>query len=301
MLKGASTVLRGPGAGNRVRLPDVRPQRGNVSAFDIVVKQQVAWARNRGLHPDVNGYLPDVLENMFVSLSAETEAAYRAAAGNELTDRDGERAKMRALHSSSALVCNAFEYWRTNLGAIARGLGIAESISKIQFEAQLPTGLRGTAPTLDLLLISSEELAWGVESKFTEPFQGRHRNQFAASYFASDAGLWHSRGLPECEVLARRLHSGDLAFAYLDAHQLLKHALGIRRKYRNGKLILLWHDPGTSESTDLEKEIQVFAEAIDATLGFRALSYHRVFDHLAQEEGSHDAYLDYVRSRYLAV
>jgi len=163
-----------------------------VSAIDIVMTRQLAWAKRNGLSPDAKGYLPSVRENLFAPLSSLTEAEFRQGAGNELTDRPGEPAKMRAAHSSSALVCNIFDSWRSSdPWAISRALGIPHVPEAVHFEAQLPTGLRGTPPTLDLLLLASDTLACGVESKFTEPFQvNEKRTPFAHSYFEEESGLW---------------------------------------------------------------------------------------------------------------
>jgi hypothetical protein len=66
----------------------------------------------------------------------------------------------KAVHSSSALVCNLFDYWRTaNPEAIGRAIDIALPVKVVRYEAQLPTGLRGSPPTLDLLLVASSTLA----------------------------------------------------------------------------------------------------------------------------------------------
>lgn len=123
-----------------------------------------------------------------------------AAALAELDDRLGEPAKMRALYSSSALVCNVFDYWRdVDPTSIGRALGIEVEVRDVRFEAPLSSGLRGTKPTLDLLLTGNSGLAFGVESKFTEPFQGhKKRVPFADTYFNGEAPLWSSLGLPIC-------------------------------------------------------------------------------------------------------
>jgi hypothetical protein len=44
-------------------------------------------------------------------------------------------------------------------------------------------------------------------------------------------------------------------FAYLGAPQLLKHAVGIKRRYSDGGLILVWYDTDTSEAQQLAGEI----------------------------------------------
>jgi hypothetical protein len=272
-------------------------------ALDLVMSRQLSWAAQRGLSPDGKSYLQSVGENLFAPLSSETEAEFRTSAGNELTDRPGEAAKMRAVHSSSGLVCNLFDYWRTtDREAIARALDIPSPIEDVRFEAQLATGLRGTPPTLDLLVVASATQAWGVESKFTEPFQTyAKRVPFAESYFEDELGLWSRLGLPRCQRLAEDISRGQTRFSYLDAPQLLKHALGLRRAYAEGQLLYLFYDVNASEVRLLAEEIQTFARSVDEALGFRAVKHQEVFARLSAEAAASASYLDYLRTRYFAV
>ena len=273
-----------------------------MDTFTAIVKQQIAWAEDRGLAPDARAYLPTFGENLFAPLSSSTERDFRGGAGCELEDRVDEPAKMRALYSSSALICNVFDYWRNvDLGSIGRSLGIGTTLADVRFEAQLSSGLRGTPPTLDLLLIADDTLAFGVESKFTEPFQGRQkRAPFAETYFKGKAGLWASLNLPKCQQLAERLNRGEIAFEYLDVAQLLKHTLGVRRKFKNGQLIFLWFDSKRSESEVLSREIGVFSQCVDPALEFRAVTHQEVFARLKQAASADSRHMDYLRARYFA-
>lgn len=267
------------------------------------MSQQVRWAAQHGLSPDSNGYLPAVRENLFAPLSPATAAEFRAGAGNELIDRPGEPAKMRALHSSSGLVCNIFDYWRiTDPEAIGRALGLSLAIRNVRFEAQLPTGLRGTPPTLDLLLVASPALAWGVESKFTEPFKPRRKSApFADSYFEDEVAVWTRLGLPRCQRLAEEISLSRVQFSYLDAPQLLKHALGIRRTYTEGQLLYVWFNVDAVEARLLATEIDTFARSVDEALGFRAVRHQEVFTRLSGEAAADASYVDYMRTRYFTV
>jgi len=274
-----------------------------MSAIDLVMIRQMDWAKRNGLTPDRNGYLTAVRENLFAPLNAETEAEFGAGAGNELSDRPGEPVKMRAVHSSSALVCNVFDHWRrSDSGVISRAFGIPHVPASIHFEAQLPTGLRGTPPTLDLLVIGSDNLAWAIESKFTEPFQAnKKRTTFAQSYFENETGLWAKLGLLRCQALANQLRDGRVNFRHLDVPQLLKHSLGLRRKYPQGRLLLLWYDVDAPETKVFADEIQAFAQSIDEEIGFRAITYQQVFARLATEPSAAPAYVEYIRNRYFPV
>jgi len=96
----------------------LRPYGESMESTKDVNQQQVAWARSRGLFPDVKGYLPALSDNLFRgALSAGAAKSFTAGAGGELTDTaaSGKRrfrpAKMRALHSSAALAVNVFDHW----------------------------------------------------------------------------------------------------------------------------------------------------------------------------------------------
>jgi hypothetical protein len=152
------------------------------------------------------------------------------------------------------------------------------------------------------LIVVSETLAWGVESKFSEPFYHHTRRKpFAKSYFQDDVGLWVRLDLPRCQELAEQLDRGQKQFRYLDASQLLKHALGIRQAYKEGKLILLWYDVGAPEARLYEDEIRVFANSVDKALGFSAITHQQAFARLATEPNASAAYINYLRSRYFEV
>jgi len=195
------------------------------------------------------------------------------------------------------------EYWRTtDPEAIARALEIPPPIIEVRFEAQLPTELRGTPPTLDLLLVASATRAWGIESKYTEPFQlHKNREPFTPSYFRDDSGLWTRLGLPRCQRLAEQISRGQKQFFHLDVPQLLKHSLGIRHAYVEGQLLYLWFDINTPDCRLLAKEIETFASLVDEVLGFRSVTHQEVFSHLSAEPTVNPAYVTYMRNRYFVV
>jgi len=269
-------------------------------AFEVVSSQQRRWADERGSHADARGYLPTLAENLFAPLSARALQEFGAGAGKELEDKMNEPAKMRALHSSSALVCNVFDHLRsTDPAAVSRVLGVTEPVKDVRLEAELRTGLRGIPPTLDVLLVGSDGWARGVESKFTEPYQHYQRDvAFAGSYFAGGRELWAAYGLPGCQRLAEAMTAGEIGYRHLDAAQLLKHVLGLRKYYSKSELMLLWYQVDAPESEALAGEIEDFARRVDPELGFRAITYQEVFDRLCHDPAADAAHLEYLRSRY---
>lgn len=269
-----------------------------------LMRSQVAWAKSRGMAPDTRGYLATVGANLFAGrLSDPAERDFRGGGGHELGDGEGDLAKMCALHSSSALAVNVFDYWAVRDRApLQHALRLDSEILCVRFEQQFPTGLGGTPPHLDVVLEQASDELIAIECKFTE-WMPRHRNvgaAFSQSYFPGSDGLWASRGLPRMQALAEAIHRRELAFEYLDAPQLLKHALGLghqsKERFRLWYLYFEW--PGKAGQAH-RKEIENFVERIDSKLQFRALPYQALIEDLAQAAApDHSGYIDYLRDRY---
>lgn len=103
-------------------------------------------------------------------LSACSRRDLAGGDGSEL-GKGGGRGKIQALHSSAALACNFFDYWRgRDLGLLSRALGISVRLCAVAFEQKFPTRLGGIAPNLDVVLYGCDGSLFAVESKFTEPF-----------------------------------------------------------------------------------------------------------------------------------
>jgi len=258
--------------------------------------RQAEWAKGRGLQADSKGYVPSLDDNLFCALSEETRGDYDRGAGDELGW------KMRAVHSSSALACNVFDYWRsTDPGAVGRALDVPVSVDSIRFEGQLPTGLSPTPPTLDLLLEAEGQAVAAVECKFAEPYSYKQAAvPFRVSYFRQGRSYWMEQGLPACQRLVEALRDGATRFTRLDAPQLLKHALGLRIASPTAELLLVWYDTGDAKADTLRGEITKFGELVDAALGFRAVTYQEAFQSLAREPRASAEYVSYLRSRYFA-
>jgi len=90
--------------------------------------QQCQWAEALGLKPDARGYLATVEGNLLQPLNESTRKAFENGSGSELQDTPSRPAKMRALHSSSALAVNFFDSWHYSfLGLnITEGLNLSE-------------------------------------------------------------------------------------------------------------------------------------------------------------------------------
>jgi hypothetical protein len=265
-----------------------------------IMQQQLAWASAHGVAVDAKGYTAAIDDNLFQPLSAAARADFAAGSGDELGSAD-KKGKMCALHSSSALACNVFDYWRTrDLSAVSRALDLGATAKAMRFEAKFPTGLDGVPPNLDVAL-DAHGVTVGIECKFTEPFgSSKPALPFKSRYFPSDRKLWGEAGLPVCQQLAEGLQKGVPQFKHLNGAQLLKHVLGLSRlgagKFR---LVYLWYAWSGPESEEHASEVVAFGAALDKGIQFRALTFQEFFRGLSGSLKAEDAgYAAYLGARY---
>jgi hypothetical protein len=267
-------------------------------------RRQRNWAASRGISIDQNGYVANDQENFYLPLSSGFAKALGDAGGGELQDQRDRPAKIRALHSSAVLAINVFQYWEGRKGPeLPRALGADGELADVMIEQQFPSGLRGTPPTLDVVLSLANDRIIAIESKFTEWMTHKRvkLDEFKAKYLQADPGHWAACKLPQCQQFAADIGNGEEKFRQLDALQLLKHALGLaKNKAGRFSLLYLYYDyAGKSDIADRHRaEIDRFAARVDAGLGFRAMSYQALFAGLAAERGVDEEYLEYLRRRY---
>jgi hypothetical protein len=268
-----------------------------------VLAAQKAWALRTGCEVDPAGYLPDYGSNLCVPLSPAAKAAFERGSGSELLDGKARAAKMRALHSSSALAVNVFDFWNgRDLGRVLAALGVEGRATGLSFEEKLRTGAGGSPPNLDVVIRLDDGRLVGVESKFTEWMTPK--KSMAASlapYVDKDeASYWSRAGLPASHRLVLAMRAGKEKFRHLDVPQLLKHALGLHRASEPGWYLgyLYFDAPGKAQEAHAE-EIARFEGAVGDELRFRASSYQAFVASLgpAGDEAEAD-YLGYLADRY---
>lgn len=267
-------------------------------------EQQLQWAKQAGLKPDAKGYVPKVEDNLWRPLHPDTRNEFERASGNELRGRGKRPAKMRALHSSAVLACNVFDFWRDrDKTALGKALGLDSAVAQLSFEKQLPTGLVGTPPNLDVFLTLQSGAGVAIESKFTEVYASRSSAApFKGKYFPKGRKLWADLGLPRCQALAAGVSRRRNRFETLAPAQLLKHALGIAKHTDRGILLYLYYDDPGPEGAKHRDEVRVFADLLGGEVGFRAVSYQEVVRRLGSlNTPDRLSYLEYVRTRYLPV
>ena len=243
------------------------------------LEHALAGASGRAeLGPD--GYAITTEANLLHPLLPETQADFAAGAGREL---DGS---MRAPHSSAALAVNVFEPWRARPEHLE--LAGIRSFETIEFEKQLPTGLGGIPPHLDLVAEAGDAVV-AVESKCLEYLTPKIP-RFRSSYRTLD-NLYGRRSW--FRYVAEEATSAQ----NLDVAQLVKHWLGLCRAYpdrrsdRRVTLLYLYWEPENwqhvPECCRHRREIQDFADRVAGDpVRFSALSYPELWTRWQQRSAA---------------
>ncbi|MBU1694438.1 MAG: hypothetical protein KKC51_10805 [Verrucomicrobia bacterium] len=219
------------------------------------------------------GYVANPEDNLVPGVRLEMfRNDLEQGAGHELRD------KFCAVHSSSALAVNTFAPFKDRpADLVLLGRTGYESPA---FEKQLPTGLHGTPPTLDVFLRRGDEVI-AIESKFLEYFAPKEA-KFSASYNRS-ALPWAE----DCwwQVLEDAKREKP---RHLDVAQLVKHYFGVSRllalgdgkgwKPARATLLYLYWEPANAADLTVcfqhRREIEELASRVaNSKVTFRAMSY----------------------------
>jgi hypothetical protein len=253
---------------------------------------------------DADGYCTCVDDNIFQRLSSDARSDFGSGDGAEL-GREGGRGKIQALHSSSALACNWFDYWRgRDLQPLSRAFEVPVQFSKLGLEHKFPTGLGGISPNLDVLLTCSDGSLFAVESKFTEPYTTSGlKTYLKPQYFPKARSLWLDAGLPSCQAIAEALRRGqqDDFHNVLDVAQLLKHMLALALSGRSWSLCYLWFEVPGLLADQHREELTIFTTKMGMDAAhFSALTYQELFTRTLPFMGQENSeYTEYLRERYV--
>ncbi len=220
--------------------------------------------------------------------------------------------KMHAASSSSAQCVNAFAFpafrlkGRRDFWVKFLGIKGGSPFDDWSFECKFPiltinrSKMRGTPPNLDFAIWNSHEVV-AIESKLTEILK-EHKQEIGKKYF-SDSILKNYKGLEE---LAHDVDSGKEQFTYLNAAQLIKHALGLLSRGVPFHLGYIYNEHFSSEKH--YKEVSRFTNRISEVIGdrcwFFTTTYQAAFKRIrgCKEEydvPGYDAYLNWFESHYL--
>jgi hypothetical protein len=269
------------------------------------LRAQRRWADARGVPYDASGCVRNITDNLLVPL--DEPALAELARGSELTPGASRPARLYSLCSSAALVMNVFGHWRhRDPGPLLAALGIeGVAAARLTYEEPLPTGLAGDPPTTDVAFRSSDGRCVAIESKYGEWLvpRPRHKRVFKDKYFPQGpaSAIWTVAGLPRCQALAEDLQAGREPFKLLNAAQLLKHALGLKRNcVADSVLVYLYYEREGREAAAHRLEIERVLARLTPEVDLRVATYQSLFRALRAAPDVAGEYLDYLERRYFA-
>lgn len=287
-----------------------------MNASEQIISKQIEWANNKGLQlvgsAGLRGrkvYTTKIEDNLFKPLNIKTKKELAAGDGGELNGKAGKPAKIQALHSSSALGINLFDYWRERLDSslLFSACGLSRAGSKlsgqIQFEQKLPIDDRFQySPNIDVLFTPSQPQkfkVFAIECKFTEAYSSRRHGGIDQKYFTNGT-VW--KNLSATKTLAQDISPDDSRFEYLHAAQLIKHILGLNRKcgHSRYRLLYLWYDAFGAPGFIHRQEVEQFSEVVRSDgVQFHATTYQELIIRIAECREEHSEYVTYITDRYL--
>jgi hypothetical protein len=219
----------------------------------------------------------------------EVKSDFKRADGGELT---GNPCKMQAVHSSSALSVNIFQYWKRikRISLIAAACGFCSknntSPQDIIFEVKFPISEKFQhSPNIDVVIKNSPESrfkVFAIECKFSEAYYSRTHSGISPKYIELSK-VWDD--IPNLLKLAKEISPDDNKYFYLHPAQLVKHILGLKETFGKDKfrLLYLWYDTIGPESANHHKEINEFTKITkEDGIHFHSMSYQDLIIRLAK-------------------
>ena len=284
-----------------------------MGAYEYIQTKQQAWAESRGIsligskaERGKKMYTRTLDMNLFLSLNSAVVGAFKNGDGNEIEQHGEIPAKMQALHSSSALAVNAFQYWMDKeISIIASACGLCKRGSdkpyKISFERKFTIDERFKfGPNIDVVIENSGSIkAFAIECKFTEAYSREHPD--LKEKYISLNKIWDD--IPSIYQLAKTISPKDNDFEHLHPAQLIKHILALKKEYgiKGFRLLYLWYDAFGEEGFSHKEEIGRFAKICkEDGIMFHSLSYQELIMRLRQDYlDEHGEYIRYLSERYL--
>jgi hypothetical protein len=287
-----------------------------MKAYDYITSKQTQWALNRdipltGSKGDKGrpAYTLELNQNLFEPLSLDIRKSFEKGDGNEI---NGNPAKMQAVHSSSALGVNVFQYWQNiqQVSVVASACGFCRkgnSVSeKIVFEDKYPVDDNldkfPKAPNIDVVFHNNDSAQFkrfAVECKFSEAYGSQKHSGLKPAYLEL-IQLWSD--IPSLYDFAKSISPNE-NFIYLHSAQLIKHILGLKRSFGKSdfRLLYLWYDVLGKEGAVHRDEIEKFSKIAKADgIYFDAMSYQELILIMSKEyRQEHANYVKYLSERYL--
>lgn len=289
-----------------------------MNGFDYILTKQIAWAnRNKiklvgsEITKGRQAYTKTLDENLFEPLLIEIKTEIDKGDGGELKGDATHSAKMCAVHSSSAIGVNVFQYWKNkNIPNVAYSLGLCrkdnKSAQEIHFEQKFKISNKFShSPNIDVVVINNNKTdkikAFGIECKFSEAYSSRKHPGLKEKYLTEISEQW--KDIPNLFKFAKTISPTDKTFNHLHPAQLIKHILGLKKAYGKGgfRLLYLWYDVLGKEGCSHREEIKKFTEITKLdNIKFHSISYQELIIKMKKEYYiGNEKYIDYLTDRYL--
>ncbi len=287
-----------------------------MNSKEIILNKLELWAKRNNIKlvgsETISGreiYCDSLEDNFFMPISEDIKEMFKVADGGELTSKGNIKAKMNALHSSSALGLNIFQYWiNKDISQIASACGFCRESNKISSsivfeEKYIIDKSFQKSPNIDVVIKNKKNSkieVFAIECKFTEAYPAKKQSGVQGIYLKKD--IW--KDLPNLKQLAIKISPDEKDIKHLHIAQLIKHILGLNEKYKNKKafkLLYLWYDTFGCEGQQHRSEIEEFKKiAKKDKINFISLSYQELIVKLYKKHyQNHKDYIDYLASRYL--
>lgn len=289
-----------------------------MSAYEYVLSKQIQWGRNNGIELIGSkgkrgrpAYAPKLEQNLYEPLESEVRQSFMKGDGSELLGTPDNPAKMQAVHSSSALAVNIFHYWnkRGLVPEIAYACRLCNkgniAPQRIVFEEKHPIDVRifRFAPNIDAVIHNSDSATYkryAIECKFSEAYTPRRHLGLKPAYIDLSE-VWED--IPNIYEFAQSICPDDNKFHHLHPAQLIKHILGLKKKFgiAGFRLLYLWYDVLGEEGAIHRREIESFSEVAKSDgVKFHSLSVQELILRLSNHYWpEHSDYIRYISSRYL--
>lgn len=289
-----------------------------MNALQYIKNKQIIWAKRNNIklvgsqgNKGLPIYTEKIDQNLFERLISKNKKQFRDGDGGETKDSNNTKAKMKALHSSSAIVVNMFQYWDAinKVNNIANACELCNKKNKypeeIVFEKKYEISERFRfSPNIDVVIKNKNSgyqyKVFAIESKFTEPYVGIEQKGISREYIKLKK-IWEN--IPNTLKLAKSISPNDNQNQFLHAAQLIKHILGLKKEYGKSsfRLLYLWYDVPGKVSYFHRKEIERFADIMQRdNIKFSSISYQKLIINLINRYyKGNKKYIDYITGRYL--
>jgi hypothetical protein len=293
-----------------------------MDVFDNIKSKQIQWAKKRGVNligsegkRGLAAYTNFVDENLFEPLNPINYQSFLHGDGHEIEKKGEKEPKMQAVHSSSAICVNIFQYWQNinQISVIAAACNFCDLEDnlpeKIVFEEKYSIVEKfNISPNIDVVFHNScyaKYKRFAVECKFIEPYNHRKKDDQASKArlkkYIDLETIWEQ--IPHSYELFKAIYHSSSNIKYLNAAQLIKHILGLKRQFgKDGfRLLYLWYDVPGKEGVIHKEEIESFTKIVkNDDIKFHSMSYQELITSLDDKyRQEHEAYIKYITERYL--